>query len=33
MAELAALEVDTTRHLHLENHVLLPRCLRGSTST
>ncbi len=27
MAELAALEADTLRHVHVENHVLLPRFL------
>ena len=29
MAELAALEEDVLRHVHLENHVLMPRFAAG----
>ena len=33
MRELAALEMDTLRHVHLETHVLMPRFERAAASS
>jgi iron-sulfur cluster repair protein YtfE (RIC family) len=32
MRELAELEADTLRHVHVENHVLLPRFVVSSAA-
>lgn len=32
MSELAAIELDTLRHVHLENHVLMPRFSSGGNA-